>query len=107
MTENIVILNTCSTEEEAARIARALIADGLAACVNVLPGARSFYRWKGEVEDAAEWLLIIKSSRRLFEAVRTAIEKTHSYEVPEIVALPIIESAPNYLNWMRESLRAE
>ena len=107
MTENIVILSTCNSEEEAGRIARALIADSLAACVNVLPGARSYYRWKGQVEDSAECLLVIKSSRRLFGAVKTAIEKTHSYEVPEIVALPIVDGAPNYLNWMRESLRAE
>ena len=107
MTENIVILSTCPNEDEAGRIARALIAENLAACVNVLPGARSFYRWKGEVEDSAECLLVIKSSRRLFETVRAAIEKAHSYEVPEIVALPIVDGAPNYLNWIRESLRAE
>src|ERR1051325_9745941 len=104
MTENIVILSTCNNEEEASRIARALIADSLAACVNVLPGGRSFYRWKGEVEDAAECLLVIKSSRRLFDALKAAIEKIHSYEVPEIVALPIVDGAPNYLSWLRESL---
>jgi len=107
MTDNIVILSTCSNEEEAGRIARALIAESLAACVNVLPGARSFYRWKGQVEDSLECLLIIKSSRRLFGAVRAAIEKTHSYEVPEILALPVVDGAPNYLNWMRDSLRTE
>ena len=107
MTENIVILSTCTNEEEAGRIAQALIADSLAACVSVLPGARSYYRWKGQVEDSAECLLVIKSSRRLFGAVRAAIEKAHSYEVPEIVALPIVDGAPNYLNWIQESLRAE
>src|ERR1051326_7739215 len=107
MSDPIVILSTCANAEEAERIARALLDARLAACVNVLPGARSFYRWKGQVEDAAECLLVIKSSRRLFAAVRAAIEKTHSYEVPEIVALPIVDGAPNYLNWIEESLRAE
>jgi periplasmic divalent cation tolerance protein len=107
MTENIVILSTCANEEEAERIARALLADHLAACVNVLPGARSFYRWKGQVEDATECLLVIKSSRQLFSRLRDAIEKVHSYEVPEIVALPIIDGAPNYLKWISESLRPE
>ena len=107
MTENIVILSTCANEEEAERMARALLADHLAACVNVLPGARSFYRWKGQVEDATECLLVIKSSRQLFSRLRDAIEKVHSYEVPEIVALPIIDGAPNYLKWISESLRPE
>src|SRR3954463_16531001 len=107
MTDNIVILSTCANAGEAERIARLLLAERLAACVNVLPGVRSFYRWKGQVEDSAECLLVIKSSRPLFGAVRAAIEKTHSYEVPEIVALPIVDGAPNYLSWMSESLRAE
>src|SRR4051794_28381276 len=107
MTENIVILSTCANEEEAERMARALLADHLAACVNVLPGARSFYRWKGQVEDATECLLVIKSSRQLFGRLRDAIEKVHSYEVPEIVALPIIDGAPNYLKWISESLKPE
>ena len=107
MTDNIVILSTCGSPEEAERIARALLADRLAACVNVLPGVRSFYRWKGQVEDSAECLLVIKSSRPLFGALRAAIERTHSYEVPEIVAVPIVDGAPNYLNWIHESLQPE
>jgi periplasmic divalent cation tolerance protein len=104
MTDNIVILSTCANQEEAERIARALLDDRLAACVNVLPGVRSFYRWKGRVEDAAECLLIIKSSRPLFASLRAAIEKAHSYDVPEIVALPIVDGAPAYLNWLQENL---
>jgi periplasmic divalent cation tolerance protein len=107
MTDGIVILSTCGSEEEGERIARALLAERLAACVNVLPGVRSFYRWQGQVEDAAECLLVIKSSRPLFGALRNAIRKCHSYEVPEVVALPIIDGAPDYLAWLHESLQSE
>ena len=107
MTDKIVILSTCANEADAERIARALVDARLAACVTVAPGARSFYRWKGAVEDAAECLLIIKSSRPLFEALRAALEKAHPYEVPELIALPIVEGAPNYLNWLSENLGPE
>ena len=107
MTDKIVILSTCASEADAERIARALVDARLAACVTVAPGARSFYPWKGAVEDAAECLLIIKSSRPLFEALRAALEKAHPYEVPELIALPIVEGAPNYLNWLSENLGPE
>jgi periplasmic divalent cation tolerance protein len=107
MTDKIVILSTCADEQEAERIARALVEARLAACVNVVPRVRSFYRWKGAVEDSAECLLIVKSSRALFAALRTALEKAHSYEVPELVALPIVDGAANYLNWLQENLGTE
>jgi len=107
MTDKIVILCTCGSEQEAERIARELVDARLAACVNVLPAVRSFYRWKGEIENAAEWLLIVKSSRPRFPALRAAIEKTHSYDVPEVVALPIVDGAANYLNWLDENLLDE
>ncbi len=92
--------------EEAEKIARNLVDARLAACVNVLPGMRSFYRWKGSIEDAAEWLLVIKSSRERFDALRTALEKLHSYEVPEVIALSVIDGSQNYLNWMDGELGA-
>jgi len=104
MTDKIVILSTCANEEEAARLARALVEARVAACVNIVPSVRSVYRWKGAVEDAAECLLIIKSSRSLFDALRAVLEKLHPYELPEIVALPIVEGSPNYLNWLGENL---
>jgi periplasmic divalent cation tolerance protein len=107
MTDKIVIMSTCATEEEAERIARALVDARLAACVSIVPRVRSFYRWKGAVEDSAECLLVIKSSRRLFDSLRAAIEKAHSYEVPEVVALPIVDGAPNYLNWLHDNLETE
>ena len=107
MTDKIVILSTCANEADAERIARALVDARLAACVNVVPGARSFYRWNGAVEDAAECLLVIKSSRALFVALRAAVEKAHPYEVPELIAFPIVEGAPNYLEWLSQNLGPE
>jgi periplasmic divalent cation tolerance protein len=109
MTEKIVILSTCGTEGEAEKVARLLVEAQLAACVNVigggvLGGVRSFYRWQGKVESSAEWLLVIKTSRDRFARVRAAIEEVHSYGVPEIIALPIVEGAPAYLSWMDENL---
>ena len=100
MTDKIVVLNTCSSADEAERIARRLVEARLAACVNVVAGARSFYRWQGAIESADEWLLVIKTSRTLFEGLRLELEKIHSYEVPEVIALPIVEGSPNYLLWL-------
>ena len=105
MTDKIVVFNTCATAEEANKIARKLVEERLAACVNVLPGVRSFYRWQGAIEDTSEWLLVIKSSRTLFDSLRAELEKLHSYEVPEVVALPIVDGLANYLNWMESELR--
>ena len=107
MTDKIVILCTCASDEEAERLARSLLEARLAACVNVVPGVRSFYRWQGVVEDASERLLIIKTSRSLFSPVRSAIEKAHSYEIPEIIALPVVDGAANYLRWLDENLGTE
>src|ERR1041385_8264710 len=91
MTDKIVVLSTCSTAEEAEKIARRLVDTRLAACVSVMEGARSFYRWKDVVESAAEWLLLIKTSRANFDGLRAELEKVHSYEIPEIIALPILD----------------
>ena len=105
MTDKIVVLSTCGTEEEAAKIARMLVEERLAACVNVLPRAQSYYRWKGQVESAEEWLLVIKSSRQLFAPLRAAIEKAHSYELPEVLALTVTDGAESYLAWLQSCLR--
>ena len=72
--------------------------------VNVLAGARSFYRWQGAIESAQEWLLVIKTSRVLFEGLRLELEKIHSYEIPEVIALPIVEGSPNYLLWLEREV---
>lgn len=107
MTEQIVILNTCASEEEARKIAMLLLDRGLAACVNVIPGCHSYYHWQGKVEKGSEVLLQIKSSRALFSKVAAAIESAHSYEVPEVIAIPIIDGSANYLNWLHSSLTKE
>ena len=104
MTDKIVVLNTCGSMEEAERIARALVEKRLAACVNIVPAVRSFYRWKDVIEDSGEILLVIKSSRALFNDLRVELEKLHSYEVPEVVALQIVEGSEAYLNWMDHEL---
>lgn len=105
MTDKIVVLSTCANAEEAEKIARRLIETHLAACVNVLAGARSFYRWQGAVEDSAECLLLIKTSRARFPEMRAELERLHSYEVPEIVALPIMDGSLNYLNWLDTEIK--
>ena len=93
MTDKIVVLSTCDSEESAAHLARHLVEQRLAACVNILPRARSIYRWKDKTEDTAEFLLVIKSRRDLFVALRAEIEKIHTYEIPEVVALPVVDGA--------------
>ena len=104
MTDKIVVFSACATEDEAEKIARTLVESRLAACVNSMPGARSIYRWQGAIESAGEWLLIIKSSRRVFAQLCGALERAHSYHIPEVLAVPVVEGAPNYLNWMEEEL---
>ena len=105
MTDKIVVLSTCASEEEAEKLARELVESRLAACVNIIPRMRSVYRWKGQVESGDESLLLIKSSRPLFDSLRIVLEKAHSYEVPEAIALQIVEGAENYLNWLTASLK--
>ena len=80
------------------------IEERLAACVNVAPGIRSFFRWKGAVEETGECLLVIKSSRDRFERLRMELEKAHSYEVPEVVAVAVVDGSRNYLNWIEAEL---
>ncbi len=104
MTDKIVILCTCSGAEEAGRLARSLVEARLAACVNVLPQVRSYYRWQGVLESSDECLLVIKSSRRLFDALRAHLAGLHSYEVPEILALPIAAGSDSYLAWLDANL---
>jgi periplasmic divalent cation tolerance protein len=106
MTDKIVVLSTCDSEEQAARLARHLVEQRLAACVNILPQVRSIYRWHEKVEDSIEWMLVIKSRRDLFLALRAEIEKMHSYEVPEMIALPVVDGSEAYLGWLEQQLKA-
>ncbi|MGA7840661.1 MAG: divalent-cation tolerance protein CutA [Candidatus Acidiferrales bacterium] len=106
MTDKIVVLVTCGSRKEARKIARALVEQRLAACVSEIgvPVA-STYRWKGKIESAKEFLLLIKTSKRRFAAVRDAVRMLHSYEVPEIIALPIAAGSRKYLDWIASSLK--
>jgi periplasmic divalent cation tolerance protein len=104
MTDKIVVLTTCESEEEASRIARHLVEKKLAACVNILPNMRSVYRWKDKIEEATEFQLVIKSRRDLFDQLRTEIGKLHSYEIPEVIAIPVVDGSPGYLAWLDREL---
>jgi periplasmic divalent cation tolerance protein len=107
MTDKIIVLSTCSSTAEADRIARQLLEKRLAACVNVVAGARSIYRWQGAIEEAAECLLIVKSRRGLWDELRAEIQRLHSYEVPEVLLLAIEDGSPEYLDWLNEELAPE
>ena len=100
MTDKYVVLVTCANAAEARRIARAVVEERLAACVNILPGAvTSIYRWKGKVESARERLLL-KTSRKRLAKLQAAVERLHSYDVPEFIALPIAAGSRKYLAWL-------
>jgi periplasmic divalent cation tolerance protein len=100
----ILILSTTDTMDSAQKIASALVQSCEAACVNIVPGIRSIYRWEGKECNDTECLLLIKSSADKFESVRTTIRRLHSYEVPEIIALSITAGDSSYLTWLRASL---
>ena len=104
MTDTVVVLCTFANEEEALRIGSALVEARLAACVNLLPGIRSIYRWKGEIEHADEALLLVKTTQQGFPALRERIKELHPYETPEIVAVPIVGGLAAYLGWIREQV---
>src|SRR5512139_3057478 len=99
-----VVLTTAGSEDEASRIAGELVERRLAACVSVVPGVRSTYRWQGRLHSDAEWLLIVKTRRERFEPLRSAILELHSYAQPEIVLLDVADGDPGYLRWIDESL---
>ncbi|WIG56741.1 MAG: Periplasmic divalent cation tolerance protein CutA [Rhodanobacteraceae bacterium] len=96
----LLALSTCPDPETAARIARALIEERLAACVNRLPGVQSTYRWQGEIHDDAEVLLLIKTTRERFAALRKRLVELHPYALPELVAIEMAEGLPAYLEWL-------
>lgn len=101
----IVVFATAASRQEAQTIARALIDEQLAACVNISGGLHSFFRWKGAVDEAQESLLVIKSRRELFEKIAGRIRQLHSYDCPEIIALPVLAGQREYLDWIDESVR--
>lgn len=108
MTDKIVVLVTCGSLEEGKRIGQALVEARLAACVNVAQAPiESIYRWRGRVDTATEFLIIIKSSRARFPALQEAVKRLHSYEIPEIIAVPIEKGSQDYLAWLTDSVRSK
>lgn len=105
MAEAIIILITASSMEEGTKIAQTLVAEHLVACVNCVPGVRSFFFWEGKAQDAAEVLLVCKSRMALMDKVIERVRSLHSYTVPEIIALPIVAGLPEYLAWVNESTK--
>lgn len=103
MTPMCLVLTTAGSADEAKKIARALVERRLASCVNIVPRIESVYRWKGQVESAEEWLLVIKIRAAAFERVRDAIEELHSYELPECIMLEIAEGDKAYLDWLAKN----
>ena len=105
MDEYLLLTTTTERREDAERIAARLVSDRLAACVQIAGPITSTYWWKGKIETASEWLCLIKTRRVLYPAVEAAIRAVHPYEVPEIVALPIVAGSRAYLEWIRAEVR--
>ncbi|PPK72822.1 divalent cation tolerance protein [Methylobacter tundripaludum] len=95
-----IIFCTCPDKDTAEKIARLLVADNKAACVNILPGITSVYSWEGRIESAQEHLLLIKAHKDRYQAIETALRDNHPYELPEIIAVPIERGLPEYLHWI-------
>ena len=100
----IVVYVTVGSSDEGERLARALVEERLAACVNRVRPVQSIYRWQDRVEQSEEELLIIKTKRELFDRLKKRVQELHSYSVPEIIALPILEGSEGYLKWLEEQL---
>ncbi len=105
LSEHVVVLSTVATAEDAERIAEALVERGLAACVNVVPGVVSIYRWKGAVQRDAELLLVIKTRSERLPALKEALTDLHPYDVPEALALTVSDGLAPYLAWLDDSVR--
>lgn len=100
---HIVILVTAKDEAQANKIAERLVEEKLIACANIVPGVQSIFRWQGKTDRAQEVLLVLKSRRRHFPAIIKTVKALHSYDVPEVIALPIVEGNKDYLSWISES----
>ena len=99
-----MILVTTSSTSEAQAIGKALVEERLAACVNVISGLRSLFRWQGKIEEQEEALMVVKSRSELLPSIIEAVKRLHSYTVPEVIAFPIVGGSPDYLSWIDESV---
>ena len=104
MTNARIVLTTAGSDDEARKLAQALVERRLAACVNIVSQVESVYRWQGKVESAAEWLLVIKTTTGAFESVRDAVRELHSYDLPECVMLGVDGGSEPYLDWISASV---
>ena len=107
MSSYIVVFMTASDKKEASKIVRRLLNERLIACANIVGPVSSLFWWEGKIDEASEFLVIMKSRRDLFKKLSEKVKETHSYEVPEILELPITEGLPSYLEWMSASLHGE
>ena len=107
MTEALIVFTTFASEEDAARVARVLVEERLAACANLLPSARSIYRWKGEVKDEREVVVLLKTRKQDWAALMSRLHELHGYDTPECVAVRIAAGAPRYMAWLEETLAGE
>lgn len=105
--EAIIIYTTAASMEEAQNIADTLVGRQLAACVQIMPGVRSVYNWRGKIAQSDETLCIIKTEAKRFKAIAQVIEQIHSYEVPELVAVPIVHGSIDYLSWLNDQVETE
>ena len=105
MGKYIVVLVTCASKKEAREIAKRLLDEKLVACANIIDGVRSFFWWKSKIDKAKESLIVAKTARKNFIKIEKTVKGLHSYEVPEIIALPIEAAEPDYLKWIDGSTR--
>ena len=105
MTDKRVVLSTVGSQAEARKIAQSLVEKQLAACVNIVPGVESVYRWQGKMTSATEWLLVMKTTESAFPALREALKSMHSYQVPECLAMAVDDGYAAYLDWMGSATR--
>jgi len=107
MNDVLLVLSTCPDKHCAEQIARSLVEEGLAACVNISPQITSVYTWRGETESAEEVLLLIKTSAGRYAQLQQAVRSLHPYELPEIIAVPVTQGLPEYLDWVEQCTNTE
>ena len=104
-TKHVVVFVTAKDKPEAQRIARGLLNDKLIACANIIDGVQSLFWWQGRIDDAAETLLVLKTKQSLFKKVAARVKALHSYETPEVIALPVVDGHTDYLKWIDTSVQ--
>lgn len=102
-----MVLSSCASREEAARLARTLVEEALVACATLLPGAESIYRWEGKIETAAETLLLLKTEKGKIPALEARVHALHSYQTPEFLVLPVEAGSRDYLAWLMDAVNSE